>query len=169
MRRPVRCRSRTCLALLTSLRKGGQRTKSRSLTPPKPRGFGMTEKDEEKAYRLKPVLPGGRAGWKPALPRTGRGSGTKKAPRLAAAPLQNQIWKRVRVTWPSWVLSCRPSWLSLPCKSPSVVQSFVARACRASESQSCPLQLVYGCSPQVSRKFRTVNQKMWRCSRREFR
>ena len=166
MRRPVRCRSRTCLALLTSLRKGSQRTKSRSLTPPKPRGFGMTEKDEEKAHRLKPVLPGGRApswlrvNWKPALPRTGRGSGTKKAPRLAAAPLQNHIWKRARVTCPFWGISCRPSWLSLPCKSPSVLQSFAAGACRASESQSCPLQLVYGCPRQVSRKFRAENQKM---------
>jgi len=169
MRRPVRCRSRTCLALLTSLRKDSQRTKA----GPSPRqnrgGFGMTEKDEEKAHRLKPVLPGGRAGWKPALPRTGRGSGIKKAPRLAAAPLQNRIWKRVRVTWPSWGISCRPSWLSLPCKSPSVVQTFAAGTSKASESQSCPLQPVYGCSPQVSRKFRTVNQKMWRCSRREFR
>jgi hypothetical protein len=34
--------TRTHLALLTSLRKGGQRAQSRSLTPPKPRGLGMT-------------------------------------------------------------------------------------------------------------------------------
>src|SRR5579859_4677900 len=129
----------------------------------------------EKAHRpfgtaqdkLKPVLPGGRAGpswlrvnWKPALPRTEIGGRDKKAPRVGAAPLQNRILKRVRVTWLSWELSCRPSWLFLPCKSPSVDQSFVARASRASESQSCPLQLVYGCPPQVSRKFRVPTKKI---------
>ena len=31
-------------------------------------------------------------GWKPALQTMRSGAGTKKAPRRAAAPLQNQIW-----------------------------------------------------------------------------
>jgi hypothetical protein len=38
-------------------------------------------------------------------------------------------------------------------------QSFDVRASNADEAQSRPLQLVYGCPPPVSRKFRIVNEK----------
>jgi hypothetical protein len=72
-----------------------------------------------------------------------------------AKPNLDRAW----VTWPFSGISCRPSWLSLPCRSPSLGQSSGTRASEAKESQCCPLQLLYGCWRQVSRKFRGVGRK----------
>src|SRR5258707_9789863 len=71
-----------------------------------------------------------------------RGAGTKKAPRLIAAPLRNENRKRVRLL--GLLGSFLVGLLGFLChgKSPSVVQSFV-RARKAGELRSCPLQLVY--------------------------
>jgi len=167
MRRPLRLRSGTSVALLTSVRKSGQRTKNISLTPPKPpiakfaqakRGFGMTEKEEEKSQRLKPVPPGGpagsrryqeegerpgqkkRRGWPRRLCKTKFGNGTGLLALLGS------------------FLVCLLGFLC-HAKSPSLVQSVVARVRNAHEWQSFPLPLVYGCPRQVSRKFRVVRQK----------
>src|SRR5712664_859123 len=122
----------------------------------------MTEKEEEKAHRLKPVPPGGPAGSR-RYHEQGEGQGQK---RRRGWP--RRLYKTKFENGP-WLLALLGSFLvgllGFLChaKSPSLVQSFVARVRITHELQSCPLSFVYGCPRQVSRKFRVVNQKMWSC------
>jgi len=88
--------------------------------------------------------------------RGGDKKGAAEGRGAFAKPNLDRAW----VTWPSWGISCRPFWLSLPCGSPCLGESLGTRASEAKESRACPLQLLYGCQRQESRKFRAENQKM---------